>query len=142
MPPPAPHRHGDDWTPERPGASPRTLTRRCGPCGATFTMPYTGGRPAVVCTSWRAAHAADLAAQRMRRYRQRQQERAEYVAYGRERPAAGPARRLLAEYPAAAEGLLTRVAPEVAALVIDALLRLDAEADEAAYQAAAQRQEG
>jgi hypothetical protein len=78
----------------------------------------------------------------MRRYRQRQQEQAEYVAYSRERQAAGQARRLLAEHPAAAEVLLTRVSPEVADLVIDELLRLDAEADEAAYQAAAQRQEG
>jgi len=43
---------------------------------------------------------------------------------------------------ALAEVLLTRVSPEVADLVIDELLRLDAAADEAAYQAAAQRQEG
>ena len=142
MRPSDPNRHGDDLPPGRPLATPRSLTRPCQHCGTMFTAPYIGGRPAVVCTSCRAAHAAALAAQRMRRYRQRQQEKAEYVAYSRERQAAWQARRLLAEHPAAVEVLLTRVSPEVADLVIDALLRLDAEADEAAYQAAAQRQEG
>lgn len=141
MPPHDLNRHGDDLPPDRPLATMCILTRWCRHCGAQFTSDYAGGRPPVVCAGCRSAHEADLAAQRMRRYRQRRQEQAEYVAYGRERQAASQARRLLTEHPAAAEVLLTRVSPEVADLVIDELLRLDAAADAAAYQAAAQRQE-
>src|SRR5262245_2808835 len=118
MPLPDPNRHGDGLPPSPPLAVPHTLTRLCEHCGTTFTVPYTGGRPPVVCAHCRAAHVAALGVQRMRRYRQRQQEQAKYVAYRRERQAAWQARRLLAEHPAAAEVLLTRVSPEVADLVI------------------------
>lgn len=118
------------------------ITRRCADCGVAFTAAFTGGRPPVVCPPCRPAHLADLAARRQRHYRQRQQERAENVAYSREQQAAYQARRLVAEHPAAVEVLLHRVSPEVADLVIDELLRLDAAADAAAYQAAVQRQEG
>lgn len=139
---PEANRHGDALTGDPVRESVRRLTRRCGQCGVHFTSPYRGGRPPVVCAACRATHAAALAAQRMRRYRQRQQERAEHGAYSRERQAAYQARRLLAEHPAAVAVLLQRVSPEVADLVIDELLRLDAAAAAAPYQAAAQRPEG
>lgn len=125
------NRHGDGL-----------VTRYCADCGVAFTAAYTGGRPPVVCAPCRPARAAELAARRQRRYRQRQQERAEDVAYSRERQAAYQARRLLSEHPAAVAVLLQRGSPEGADLVIDELLRLDAAADAAAYQAAVQRQEG
>jgi hypothetical protein len=88
----------------------------------------------VVGAACRSAHAAELAARRQRRYRERQQARAADLAYRRERQAAYQARRLLAEHPAAAAVLRRWVSPEVADLVIDALLRVDA--------AAAPRHEG
>jgi len=139
---PEANRHGDAL-PRDPAREPvRRLTRRCGQCGVHFTSPYRGGRPPVVCAACRAPHAAALAAQRMRRYRRRQQEQTDYVAYSREQQAAYQARRLRAEHPAAVEVLLHRVSPEVADLVIDELLRLDAAADAAADQAAAQRPAG
>ena len=115
--PPA-NRHGD--------AAPR----RCARCGAAFTAPPAGGRPAVACPTCRPLHEAEVAARRQRRYRQRRQEQAEHVAHGRQRQAAYQAGRLLAEHPAAAEVLLSRVSPEVADLVIDELLRRRAASDQ------------
>ena len=99
------------------------LPRRCPRCGAAFTAQYAGGRPPVVCSACRPAHQAELAARRTRRYRQRQAERAEYVAYSQGQQAAYQAGHLLAQYPTAVDVLVAQVSPEVADLVIDELLR-------------------
>ena len=126
----APNRHGD-----------ASLTRRCPRCGAVFTAQYAGGRPPVVCPTCRPAHQAELTARRTRRYRQRQAEQAEHVAYSREQQAAYQASRLLAQHPAAVDVLVAQVSPEVADLVIDELLRQRAAAQQRG-DASAERKEG
>ena len=115
---PTTNRHGDAVAP--PVRPLRRRLRR-----PARRRPAAGGLPGLPLV-----HAAEVAARRQRRYRQRQQERAESVAYSRERQAAYQARRLLAEHPAAVEVLVDQVSPEVADLVIDELLRRRAAGDQ------------
>ena len=94
----------------------------------------------MVCPACRPAHQAELAARRTRRYRQRQAERAEYVAYSRGQQAAYQAGHLLAQHPTAVDVLVSQVSPEVADLVIDDLLRR--RAVQPGRDATAERKEG
>ena len=99
---------------------PTQYLRHCQRCGHAWTVTQARGRLPVVCPACRDAHEAELAAGRMRRYRQRTQQRAAAEAEILARRVAWYAERLLADHPQAAR-ILAEVPYDLAAALVDDL---------------------
>ena len=105
----------------------RPVDCACHRCGRVWTVALAPGRRPIVCPDCRAAHAAELAARRMRRYRQRAQEQADHEAYVHDRRVQWVADRLLADHPAAAK-VLAEVPYDLAEDLVQELQRRLADA--------------